>query len=255
MGILTMTRSETLKLDQISDFLLTAVQEKAHVVVSYTQQGKWRLFSTRIASFDHERIVLAEDHGAKNLKTNQPVGICIDIGHFKYLFEAMILGLKESFNGFQVHLELPDKAECMQRRVYERQPVPSNLKVKTLFWHRGYLNDTIEDPIEQYWQGRLLNLSASGAQIAVDLDMKDCFCVGQLVGVQFTPMSYERPLLLEAHVRYLIDQPDQHQFLVGIEFLGLESGNDGRQILHRLMQVTDEYEKLNQQSSANSVSI
>ena len=255
MGTSTMSRGETLKSDQIHDFLLTAVQEKADVVVSFTRQGKWRLFNTQIDTFDDEKIVLAENKDIKNLKTNQPVGICIEIGHFKYLFEATIQGVEETSKGVQVQLEIPDKVECMQRRVYGRQPVPSNLRVKTLFWHRGYLDETNEEPPEQYWQGRLLNLSASGAQIAVDLDMKDCFCVGQLVGVQFTPMSYQRPLLLESHVRYLIDQPEQHQFLVGVEFLGLESGHEGRQVLHRLIKVISEYEKMNSHSVSGSTAL
>ena len=250
-----MSRGETLKFDQISDFLLTAVQGKAPVVVSFTRQGKWRLFDARIAAFDDEKIVLAEIKETKSLEADQPVGICIEIGHSKYLFEATIQAVEGTGKGSKVHLEFPDKVECMQRRAYERQPVPENLKVKTLFWHRGYLDETNKEPIEQYWQGRLLNLSASGAQIAVDLDMRDCFCVGQLVGVQFTPMSYQRPLLLESHVRYLIDEPEQHQFLVGIEFLGLESGQEGRHVLHRLVTVISEYEKMNSQNVSSSTTL
>lgn len=249
-----MTRGETLKLDQIRDILLSAIQETADVVLSSTRSGKWILHHTKISQFDQETISLQENSEAEHLVADQPVGICFNVGRFKYLFETTIHSVEIKGKQVQILLEFPDKVEQMQRRAYERQPVPSNLKVKCLFWHRGYLDDSQDNPLEQYWQGRLLNLSAGGAQIAVDLHMKESFSVGQLVGVQFTPMSYQRPLLLEAHVKYLMDQPDKGQFLVGVEFLGLEAGAEGREVLHRLVKVINDYEKLNQTDSSNTLS-
>ncbi len=255
MEAVTMTRGELLKSEQIKQFLSDAVQEEAEVVVSYTRQGKWGIIHTKIASFDDETITLSENSEKEAPVTYQPVGICVQLGHFKYLFETVISSIKKHAKNCRIQLEFPEKAECMQRRVYDRQPIPSKLKVKILFWHRGYLDDNVENPKEQYWQGRLLNLSAGGAQIVVDLEMKDYFRVGQLVGVQFTPMSYQRPLLVEAHVRYLIDQADQQEFFVGIEFLGLESGPEGPKVLHRLVQVTNEYEKMNQENSVGPATV
>ena len=249
-----MTRGEILKLEQINDVLSAAIQGKDDIVLSFTRGGRWYLHHTQISRFDQESIFLKENTGAKDLVIDQPVGICVNIDHFKYLFEATVHSVENIGQHTQIQLGFPDKVEKMQRRAYERQSVPSNLKVKCLFWHRGYLDDSQENPLEQYWQGRLLNLSAGGAQIAVDLHMKESFSVGQLVGVQFTPMSYQRPLLLEAHVKYLMDQPDKGQFLVGVEFLGLEAGAEGREVLHRLVKVINDYEKLNQTDSSNTLS-
>ena len=249
-----MTRGEILKPDQITDVLSAAIQEKADIILSFTRGGKWHLHHAQIVRFSQEAIFLQENSGKEDLLKDQPVGICINLGRFKFLFEATIHTVESTGQHAQIQLDFPDKVEKMQRRAYERQLVPSNLKVKCLFWHRGYLDDSQENPLEQYWQGRLLNLSAGGAQISVDLNMKDSFSVGQLVGVQFTPMSYQRPLLLEAHVKYLMDQPDQGQFLVGVEFLGLESGAEGREVLHRLVKVINEYEKMNQKNSSDTLS-
>ncbi|MBL7214497.1 MAG: PilZ domain-containing protein [Phycisphaerae bacterium] len=248
-----MTRGEALKPDQIRDFLLSSIQEHADVVLSFTRQGKWRLHHTQICCFGEDFIVLEEDTSPEGLIENQPVGICAQLGHFKYLFETSVQSVEAKGPYKQIHLDFPEKVEQMQRRAFERHPVPSNLKVKSLFWHRGYLDDSQENPLEQYWQGRLLNLSAGGAQIAVDLDLKDYFREGQLVGVQFTPMSYQRPLLLEAHVKYLVDQSEHNQFLVGVEFLGLEAGPEGREVLHRLVRVIHDYEKMNRQHNTNSL--
>ena len=249
-----MNRGEVLQADQINKFLLSSIEEHAEAVLSFTRQGKWRLHHTRIDSFDENTVTLKKESYLKDLVINQPVGICVHLGHFKYLFETSVLSIEPKGKAGHILLDFPDQVEQIQRRAFERQAVPSNLKVKCLFWHRGYLDESENVPAEQYWQGRLLNLSAGGAQIAVDLELKSSFREGQLVGVQFTPMSYEMPLLLEGHVIYLRDQADEGQFLVGVEFLGLEGSSKGREILHRLVQIVNKYDEMNREHNSNSLS-
>ena len=224
-----MNRGEMLQPEQTHQFLSDAIQEDADIVLSFTRRGKWRLYHTRICGFTDDNITLKSTKKESGLIIDQPVGICAQLGHHKYLFQTTIQSVDHSGPDEQIVLEFPEHVEQIQRRAFEREPVPSDLKVKCLFWHRGYLDESETEPAEQYWQGRLLNLSAGGAQIAVDLDLKSYFREGQLVGVQFTPMSYQRPLLLEAHVKYLKDQKEHEQFLVGVEFLGLEAGPEGRE--------------------------
>ena len=244
-----MTRSETLKSSQINDFLSESRRQGSEVVLSFTRQGKWRILNTQIRDFDDETIALGGCENTTDVEAYQPVGICIQIDHFKYLFETSVCNVE----GRDIVIDFPEKAERMQRRSYDRQPVPQNLKVKSLFWHRGYLDDSDKKPTEQYWQGRLINLSAGGAQIAVDMDQKKHFSSGQLLGIQFTPMSYQKPLLLESHVRYFIEEPEHQQFLVGIEFLGLEASSEGREALRRLVDVIDQYEKMNLENAAKNM--
>ncbi len=244
-----MTRSETLKSSQINEFLSESRQQGSEVVLSFTRQGKWRILNTKICDFDEETIILGGCESTTDVDVYQPVGICVQIDHFKYLFEAAVTKVQ----GRNVVIDFPEKVERMQRRAYDRQSVPENLKVKSLFWHRGYLDDSDKKPAEQYWQGRLINLSAGGAQIAVDMDQKEHFSSGQLLGIQFTPMCYQKPLLLESHVRYFIEEPEHHQFLVGIEFLGLEASSEGREALGRLVDVIDKYEKMNAENAAKNL--
>jgi len=254
METLTMNRGEILNPEQLIQFLAEATQDNADIVLSFTRKGKWRLYHTQIVGFNDEGITLKGGCNIDELTIYQPVGICSQIGRFKYLFQTSVQSVEESEKGYKIVLEFPEKVEQIQRRAFERQTVPSELKVKCLFWHRGYLDESETEPSEQYWQGRLLNLSAGGAQIAVDMDLKNYFRESQLVCVQFTPMSYQRPLLLEAHVKYLVEQSDHCQFLVGVEFLGLEAGPEGREVLHRLVRVIQEYEKMNAQTNSNSLS-
>ena len=93
------------------------------------------------------------------VQINQPVGIAVQHGFNKFIYEATVVGFESSVNRTgtgRIVLEMPEKAEKMQRREYVRIDVPSDMTVKVLFWHRGYLDDTAEVPHENYWQGSSL---------------------------------------------------------------------------------------------------
>ena len=243
-----MVQTELLSGTEIKDVLTEACREKAAVIASFMIEGKWRILEFKVADFSDDAIAMTTESPCENLKKEKPVGICIHLGYFKYLFDATVQGLQTQGRLNQVRLDFPRRVECVQRRMYHRQPVPAEMKVKVLFWHRGYLDDSNTSPEELYWQGRLLNLSAGGAQFEIEIEQKEHFKVGQLLGIQFTPMSYQKPLLLESHVKYLKEQSDNTNFKIGVEFLGLEAGAEGREILSRLLEVVAEYEKMNQQT-------
>ena len=110
--------------------------------------------------------------------------------------------------------------------------------------------------MENYWQGELLNISAGGVQIAVALDQRPNFRIGQLVGLQFTPMSYEKPIHVEGQVRHIAQAADGQTLDVGVEFVGLEASGQGRQRLHRIINAVNEYERRNRlNGNAASVTV
>jgi len=241
-----MTQKEILKNDEITAFLSEARDETASANASFMVDGKWRLLDLEVCEGPDDVVSFHCVSGCECLKKDHPVGICVHWGHFKYLFDSTALAVEPERRGIRISLHVPDKIERLPRRAYHRQPVPADTKVKVLFWHRGYLDEMNNNikPEELYWQGRLLNLSAGGAQFEIEIEQKEHFQVGQLLGVQFTPMSYEKPLLLESHVRYLKEQPDNVAFRIGVEFLGLEASPEGRKILERILEVIEAYEKM-----------
>ncbi|MHC4386346.1 MAG: PilZ domain-containing protein [Planctomycetota bacterium] len=247
-----MVQKELLNSFEIKDMLTDACLKKSPVVASFTSEGKWRILELKIEGFTDDTINFSTETPCENLQKELPVGICIHLGHFKYLFDTTVQTMEIQGQSRQVLLDFPSKTERIQRRMYHRQPVPPDMKVKVLFWHRGYLDDANGKPEELYWQGRLLNLSAGGAQFEIEIEQKKHFKVGQLLGIQFTPMSYQKPLLLESHVKYLNEQSDDTYFRIGVELLGLEAGPEGREILTRLLEVIAEYEKMNQTISPKS---
>lgn len=244
-----MSHKETISSTEMVEFLQQACEKKASVVGSYQCEGKWRLLEMETCGFSEDFIAFRTDTLCKSLRKDQPVGICIHLDYYKYIFDTQVQAVETQDTGWRVLLDPPEKIERVQRRMYERESVPRNLKVKVLFWHRGYLDDHDQSPEEMYWQGLMLNLSAGGAQFEIDLAQKSNFRVGQLLGVQFTPMSYQKPFLLESHVRYLKENNENHHFKIGVEFLGLEASPEGRETLNRLLGIIAEYEAVNQQNA------
>lgn len=245
-----MTQVECLTPEQIEAFLKQAVQEGLNGTLSCLREGKWNIFDIVIVDISDSflKLKLSSDAKKVEIKIDQPVGICIHQEHFKYIFESVVIEPSTSELS-DIFIEGPEKIEKMQRRAYERQRVPSDLNVRAMFWHRGYYRNSDQTPDEHYWQGKLENLSAGGAMIRVGQDHRDFFSIGQYVGLQFTPMSYQKPLLLEGQVRHLKTPPSQDSLLVGVEFLGLEASPEGRDVLHRLLDVIEAYEAQNHTDS------
>ena len=242
-----MVETELLNGSEIKDALTEAVREKSPVIASFLAEGKWRILELKVTDFTDDSITFISETTYEKFPKELPVGICIHLGHFKYLFDSTVQEVRTEGASEHIKLDFPHRVKCVQRRMYHRQPVPAGIKIKVLFWHRGYLDDSNTCPKELYWQGRLLNLSAGGAQFEIEIEQKEHFRVGQLLGVQFTPMSYQKPLLLESHVKYLKEPSDHSSFKIGVEFLGLEASPEGREILSRLLEVIAEYEKMNEQ--------
>ena len=244
-----MVQKEEIQPFEIDGFFADACQEQSPVIASMMNEGRWRLIELTVSSVSPKEIVFSStDTTCELLKTEQPVGICVHLGYFKYLFDTMVISIQKQGLFWRILLDKPEHVERIQRRMYHRQPVPASMKVKVQFWHRGYLNDkTDDDPGELYWQGQLRNLSAGGAQFEIEAEDKEHFKVGQLLGIQFTPLSYQKPLLLESHVRYLREQSNG-AFKIGVEFLGLEASPEGRKVLSRILAVIGEYEEMNEQN-------
>lgn len=244
-----MSQAELLTHDQIDAFLQQAAHEGLCGTVSVMRNGKWNVRNIRIAAANEAAIRIhcpTDNNQELNLKKDQPVGICLRHDHHNYIFETSVTEPPTTQSPEELSVDLPDKIEKMKRRAYERQPIPAGLNVRALFWHRGHLNNSDQKPREDYWQGKLENLSAGGTMIRVGQDHRKFFSMDQLVGVQFTPMSYQKPLLLEGCVRHLDNPPTEESILVGVEFLGLEASPEGRDTLHRLLEIVDAYEKMNQ---------
>jgi hypothetical protein len=197
-----------------------------------------------------------------NIQVNQPVGISLKYGYGKFIFETTVVALQPSSDptsGGTIALMVPDRIEMVQRRSYFRVDVPSSLKVNVMLWHRRYTDEMPETqqietqtsdsrrmPQECYWQGKLTDISAGGVQIVVDTGQKPDFKRGQFIGLRFTPMPYEMPLMFDAQIRNILPTAGEKSICLGLRIVGLEASPEGRQVLQRLCNVAEHYYQINQ---------
>ncbi len=238
-------------------------------IMSYLSRGKWHVAKIQLAELGAckvaAQLLAAKKPHPINIKPDQPVGISLKYGYGKFIFETKVMALEPSpdaTSGGTIVLSLPDRIEIVQRRAFFRVDVPESLKVESLIWHRKQqdgesagLSGSAESPGEadvsggRYCRGRLVDISAGGTQIAVDAVQGQDFKVGQFLGVRFTPMPYERPLMFNVQVRNVLPTADGTNLCLGLQIVGLEASLEGREVLSRLVGVVEQYYQLSRGSA------
>ncbi len=241
-----MVEPEILTQDSLKLALEDAKNSSLKVNIRFQLNQKWKTASAAINSLEADWIQLDVHENkidcTELLKKDQPVGISFKKDHSRFLFHSKVVSC--NCDNKSLSMEMPDKIEKLPRRSFIRVGAPSNLVINVIFWHRGYDDDKDFIPQENVWQGKLENLSAGGMKILIPSEKMDFFTPGQIIGLQFTPMPYEKPILLEGLVRHL-EQADHH-CEIGVEFLGIEAGWKGTEKRNRLLQTVDKYGKLQQ---------
>lgn len=265
------------------EILQTVIEKKIPAVMSYLSRGKWHIAKVLLTNLGANRLSIQISPRAAhksnegpgpagkqttarkpqpiNIRIDQPVGISIKYGYGKFIFETIVVALEPASNtecGGTIALKVPDRIEMVQRRSYFRVDVPSSLKVNVMLWHRR-CSDEIpladqtptapRTPPESYWQGKLNDISAGGVQIVIDNDQKPDFKKGQFVGLRFTPMPYEMPLMFNAQIRNILPTADEKSICLGLQIVGLEASPEGRQVLQRICNVVEQYYQINQCSA------
>ena len=264
----------------------TLIKEKVPGVMTYLSRGKWhaiKVLLTRLGASVLEVEVSprnSSDNARKKPRTatqkpqplniciEQPVGLSIKHGHGKFIFETKITGFEPSdsqTSGGAITVAVPEKIELLQRRSYFRVEVPKSLKVKAVLWHRrcsdpsakaytdkADLDDNPQNWPSGYWQAELIDVSAGGGQIVIDAAQQPDFKRGQFIGLRFTPMPYETPLLLNAQIRHILPTADGRSLCYGLQFVGLEASQKGRETLQRLCKIVEQYYQMSHSQETES---
>ncbi len=270
--------------------LQMVVQSQTPAIMSYLSKDKWHVAKVVMKDLRADRLYIENCHTAGkphpiNIRLEQPVGVNFKHAYGKFVFDTTVVGLEPSADpeaGGTIVLAAPQRIGVVQRRSYFRVNVPASLRVNVVLWHRTG-NRTSEDRAHAYCEGRLMDISAGGAQVVVPLKhgaggvpagrdtgsgsptphaapveaspvvgmaqsvpgMAD-FRKGQFLGVRFTPMPYEVPLMFNAQIRNVLPTADHAGLCLGLQIVGLEASEDGRQTLSRLAKVVERYHQINQ---------
>jgi len=248
-----MNEIRTLQEVEPRKILQRIIDERITAIMSYMSRRKWYVEKVMLTELgaNHITAQLIKDNKPHpiNIQIEQPVGLSIKHRVGKVVFDTKVLSLEPATHpaGGKIVFEVPDSVEIVDRRKYFRVNAPAQLKVDVLVWHRGCGNN--HSPPETYWQGKLIDISAGGAQVALDTDQQPDLRKGQFIGMQFTPLPYEKPLLFSAQIRNIIPTADHNSICLGLQLVGLEASVTGHQTLSRLVRVVEQYHKMNQSSS------
>lgn len=275
--------------------LQMVVQSQAPAIMSYLSKDKWHVAKVVLKDLRADRLYVENCRtGGKphpiNIRPEQPVGVNFKHAYGKFVFDTTVVGLEPSADpeaGGTIVLAAPQCIGVVQRRSYFRVNVPASLRVNVVLWHRTG-HRAAEDRTHAYCEGRLVDISAGGAQVVVPLkhgaaggpaglDTSSSsapadaapaaalpplmarapapragtastadFRKGQFLGVRFTPMPYETPLMFNVQIRNVLPTADHTGLCLGLQIVGLEASEDGRQTLSRLAQVVERYHQINQ---------
>jgi len=221
-------------------------------IMSYQSREKWHVCKVTLVgmgavSFEVETAARKKPH-PMNIQREQPVGFSIKYGYGKVIFESKVIGFAPPVNSEcsgRIVLSVPNRIELVERRSYFRVQVPRILDVKTCLWHRRKNNEGRFEP-DKYWQGQLVDISAGGAQLVVEAGHKDSFKAGQFIGIRFVPLPSEKPLAFNAQIRNILPTADEQYLCLGLQIVGLEATDEGRDMLNRLCNAVEMYHKINQ---------
>lgn len=247
--------------------LQTAIDQNVPAIMSYLSKNKWHVAKVVLTKLDGDSLSVETTTPKKkqrpiNIQVNQPVGISFKYGYGKFVFDTTVQGLEpttdvgtDRLGGGTIVLALPEKIEVVQRRSYFRVNVPQSLKVQALLWHRsgkreqkGQAQETANE-LHNSCHGRLVDISAGGAQVILPVQpdaLQGEFKKGQFVGMRFTPMPYETPVVLSAQIRNALPTADGQHVSLGLQIVGLEASLEGRQVLTRLIAIVERYYQINQ---------
>ena len=244
--------------------LRTVVELQAPAIMSYLSRDKWHVAKVVMRDLAASRLYVEGCRSSRkphpiNIRVNQPVGVNFKHAYGKFVFDTIVVDLgpaTQPDSGGTLVLGVPSQIGVVQRRSYFRVGVPESLKVSVVLWHRKAGQHVEDKPAHNYHEGRLVDISAGGAQIAVPLKTgqndspgaagESDFHKGQFVGVRFTPMPYETPLMFTAQIRNVLPTADHAALCVGLQIVGLEASEEGRHVLSRLATVVERYYDINQ---------
>ncbi len=245
--------------------LASVAEQQSPAILSYLSKDKWHVAKVVLKSVKDGKLHIEGCHATGkphpiNIQINQPVGLNFKHAYGKFVFDTVVIGLEPSpdpNSGGMIVLKSPERIGVVQRRSYFRVNVPDSLKVNVAIWHRAGSRQP-KEPMHNYFEGRLMDISAGGAQIVVPAKSGKVegapgggvfdFHKGQFIGVRFTPLPFETPLVFNAQIRNILPTADHSSLCLGLQIVGLEASEEGRQVLARIANVVERYYDINQAS-------
>jgi len=238
---------------RVTQILEMLIEQRVPVIMTFLKGHEWQSARVLFTYLENGRFDVKITPKRKNssmmFQLNQTVGMSFRYGfgsgYDNFIFDTKIVSLvPASGSNLDGDLSLvwPQQIEMVQRRNYQRVNVPAGLgKIDVLAWRHIFGQDNKQILARKDYHFDLIDISASGIQIAISADKKPDFQQGQSIGIKFTALPSSTPIMFRAVVKSILSAADGKNICFGLQTVGLEASPEGRLILQRLCDAVEEY--------------
>ena len=177
--------------EQPREILATAIKDRTEAIISHLSRGKWHMTKVMLsglgANVINVEILPRRKRCPLNINVEDSVGISFKYGYSKFIFEAKVFGFEASENKNslgRIVIGIPSKIEVLAKRSYFRVNIPSSLDIPVAVSH--YQENKTQNSNSNCWMGRLIDISAGGAQVAVPAGQNTAIKKGHTAQIKFT---------------------------------------------------------------------
>ena len=141
---------------------------------------------------------------------------------------------EDQAGGGTLVFENQNRTKVYERRNYVRLNLSQSLKIPVELWPVSQAAGRAESAPTEAWRGVLIDISAGGAQVAVDFLQKATIRKGEFIRMRFAPIVYELSLTVDAVIRETLPTADTENICLGLQFVGLAANIEAQRVLERL---------------------
>jgi len=243
--------------EQSNDLLLWAIQEKAHLRVTVRMGREWMEMPSEFLTGELLKTLTVRKFQApwtERMLAGQLLPCSFRKGHRKYLFVSAVLECVETKVNDQTEeafvLAWPEGIQQVQRRLYFRAAIPSDMNLNVRIWHSVPAIDAVAPATPPLANGRLVDISAGGAQI--EMDSPEALTLDKSYLLEIEMPKPENPILVQVQARRVqaVGFTDMYRF--GVQFLSLDHSPKGQETLLRLARFTNYLRSLLPAENLNS---
>lgn len=257
---------QSLSPDQITDAVTEARTRDLPCTLTVWEDGRWVNRHSRVLRISDRRLWLelppaSAGSALHEFTPAEKVGLSFKLKHHKYLCSVVVADIEQmprddGDSEPVLSVCYPSRMNRLQRRAYQRVPVPANRIVRASFWPGGReAEPTKPSPDRPVWTGRVTDLSAGGLQLMLPVESLELLDPGYVVGIRVSfGAGSERAVYADAQYRHAtpVDEvapvpgrPDDTPcVLVGFQFVGLGQTREGQESLERISYHVAEFQRI-----------
>lgn len=235
-----MSQQYQLRPDRSRAALLEAIETGQHATLSWQTDRGWQTAKARFTQTDDGecsvRVQLAPNSSGDLPQISQEVSVSFRHGSRKYVFTACLIECSEASPPARgprsaMRLSWPEVIHEMQRRLYHRTQVPPGRFIPVDLW---LAQAEAAGPNENASQrGKMVDLSAGGVSVELPRQIRPRWREDDQFTCRFATGPDRAPIEVTARLTNYTRLPEGH-VRVGLQFLGLDTGEKGRHTLQQI---------------------